>query len=378
MLALLLFALASDVLDVDANQGPYFEIRDAVTAASDGDLIRVAPGVYGNFGVFAKTLTVARSDAPGMVRVVGAVRVQSLAADDRVVISGLDLHRKLGPDPHEALILADNAGAVRIQDCSIDGRNYAGVRIFGCDDVTFHRTQVDGQLGIEANGSNFTIWDTTCSAHAIGADGYGGLPGILATHCNVFLHGSSVRGGAGGPSDWNFAGQYCLEAGPGGNGVHTVAGSLTILDSVLTGGPGGDPTDCGAAASPGLPYFSNGGTVSLLNGEGLTLDCAAVATEGSSYPLNSSGRSGDLVLLVAGPSTARTSLPGFTGDLHIGGGLGAVRRALLGVAPVQAQLQLPLLPDFATAEIFLQAIHLRSGGAVFGPTRSLTILDSAW
>lgn len=75
---------SAGVLVVDpSGMADFTQIRRAVLQAADGDTILA----YETFAVIDKALVIV-ADAGGSVQVSGAVRVQNLAADRRVVLSG--------------------------------------------------------------------------------------------------------------------------------------------------------------------------------------------------------------------------------------------------------------------------------------------------
>lgn len=384
-LALSSLTFAQDVLDVNSATGPYFEIRTAVAAANSGDIIRVEDGAYGWFGVFDKSLTIVA--APGAQPVIeGGVRIQNLGADDRVVFSGLRMGGAVGHNT-QTLIVNSCTGSVRIEDCEVKGVSWGAVRVEDSDDVTLYGSRLVasegfpdfGEEGLEIRRSSVTLWDSTVQGGYSYLRAADGADGIWSEDSDLFLHGSSVGGGGGGPDEFDAFSGYCIPAGSGGAGVRsTGSGLLRTLDSETVGGKGGPGFECFAFGFPGEGVVTTTPHIEY-DGAALRLDFAPLTTEMDLLDVSIEGQAGDTVLLVIGPDTARVSLPAFVGDLHVGGPVGGARRVLLGSGPaVTAQLQLPSLGAFEAAQSYLQTVHLRPGQTVFGPTRLLTVLDSAW
>ncbi|MEM9799148.1 MAG: hypothetical protein AAGA20_02415 [Planctomycetota bacterium] len=380
MLTAALLLLTADVLDVDPAQGPYFEIRQAVDAANDGDLIRVHPGTYAFFGVVGKSVEI-RAAAPGSVSVLGTIRIQEVPADGRVVVQGLDV--EVPPfNNADAMVVSDCRGAVRVEDCDLVGRYYwAGVRVLDCDDVTFLETSMrstaDESHGLYVDGSAVTLWHCELTGQDATVRSHSGGSGIYARESDLFLHGGTSRGGQGGPDDWDWSTQTCDPAGSGGDGVTAWGGAVRVLDCALEPGYGGLGYDCFVGGPPGYDLYTTG-TATLYAGEALDLAAPALVQEGDQVAIDAAGEVGDVVVLVLAPDTGRASLPGYVGDLHVGGPLGGSRRVFMGTGSGTLSLQMPQLAPFAVERFFLQTYHLRAGEVVFGPTRSLTILDTAW
>src|SRR5688572_13923891 len=96
----------ADVLDVGPGHA-YPTIATAVSAATDGDVIRVYAGSYPYFLVDDKELRIVAATNP--VHVQGVIRVHNLSAGKSVVIAGLEANG----NGSEALILYANDGRVR-------------------------------------------------------------------------------------------------------------------------------------------------------------------------------------------------------------------------------------------------------------------------
>ncbi|MEM6675857.1 MAG: hypothetical protein AAF726_23610 [Planctomycetota bacterium] len=321
MLCLVLALAASpDVLDVDPVNGPFFEIRTAVAAASSGDVVRVAPGTYGFFGIFDKSLRIVPRDGGMSVAIQGTVRVQNVGAGGEVFVQGLRIRSESAGDP--ALVVATCDGAVRFEDSEFVGTASTGASIDGCSDVSFVAStlrggcqlsfldQCRGQSGLDARDSNVTLWNSTCAGGPSTLEGATGSSGVSATASDVFLHGGRVEAGAGGPERFSSFNGCTFDSGDGGIAVVADQSTIRRRDAEFAPGEPGFALNC-ATGAPGAPYAGSGGsTLVELDGVAPTLDLdAAWVAAGDTLGLLADGAPGETVLLVVGPATGRIDLP---------------------------------------------------------------------
>lgn len=122
--ALLLTTFAhSDVWIVDATGGGDFrDLQPAVDAAGDGDTLVVRDGVYSTFFAIDKGLSVV-AERGATPEVLGTVVVRDLSAGKEFVLSGLRVTASPSSDLNlvNGLILFNDFGPVRIQDCLLTG-----------------------------------------------------------------------------------------------------------------------------------------------------------------------------------------------------------------------------------------------------------------
>ncbi|MEL6716753.1 MAG: hypothetical protein AAFP86_23450, partial [Planctomycetota bacterium] len=233
-LAIALALPVPDVLDVDATNGPFFEISDAVLAASEGDVIFVGPGIYGSFAIHGKSLTLLATtlDRP---KVDGTVRIMHLSPSQTVVMRGFEIE----PVPHiatttgpahddEALILAFNAGSIRLSRLEVDGGDLAAAHVLECTDVSISGSTFVGggwhfQTGIYSfiSGSwpAFLINQSRVAMHSTDCVGWTSRAGIEAvSSTELFLNDVRAFGGDGINGDGGLL--YCdVPSTPGGHGV---------------------------------------------------------------------------------------------------------------------------------------------------------------
>lgn len=298
----------------DDGPGDFTEIQPAVTAAVDGDIVLVSPGIYSGFHVHDKDLRVLGGPD---VSVQGALVVSGLASSRTVVIADLDVNAAQSDEP--ALLVSACEGPVRIVRCSLlgddsdwsdDGSCYClggqpGATIVASRDVYFVETVVEGGYGSGSEREGIDLTDSRLALYdcqVVGGEGegspyihFGGDGGVgihpvgpLATARCVGA-GTLFRGGDGGDAyDWG---------GDGGHGF--VKGSMgsDVLDCTFVGGTGG---------LGGLSYGSDGGAV-VDDGGGMPfnvypgtlrrLHMPRFVVGGAAFPVTVHGEPGDVVEL---------------------------------------------------------------------------------
>lgn len=391
---------AGDVLVVDAAGGsPYATIQAAVDAAVDGDTVLVKPGSYAAFTVTQKDLSLVGDGSPLPI-VTGESRVLNLFTNQAVLLAGLDLRGvKLNGAPFPALTIADTLGAVRIEDCLVQGANglWCPGSGLGCPspwpaggvaavvsraaDVTFARCVIQGGRGLDDHigqnnpgGDGLVIEGARVSLYASDVrggrgGGHSGSPGFLADGGNggrgvfaielgpepVVLHlsGTPIRGGAGGigadcidPSGWGGAGVQITGSGAGGAQLVRIAGNLI-------GGVGG----CGEPNGAPL-LLSGGATQAILPFSARRARVTSPVREGQPMQYVFEGEPGDRVFLIAGLVPDFRLLVASGGVLHLGSGtFGAL--AFQGIVPPGGILTVPataptLPPGVDGQRFFLQ------------------------
>lgn len=385
----LALALAVDVLDVDANQGPFFEISAAVAAASPGDVIRIAPGAYGFFQINGKALTLVPS-APGETYdVTGTVRVAEIGSGETVVLSGAVIQATPGGPGDPALIVSASEGAIRVEDCIFNGGNAPAGRVQESADVSFHdcdfNAGVDvfpfgntGYDALSAAGSSISLW--SCSVLGTSSTSYAtpGGHGIVAQNSQIVLQHGWIEAGDGGPEKGSTFSGCVNNPGPGGDGLSLSGCDLQLVGASIVPGDAGFAEICSAGVD-GTPINATQSTVTEVDGQAPTFGVEpALVAEDQPLSLAIEGEPGDTVFLLLGPETGLRIVPGIFGNLAVDGPPTTVRRAFLGAVPLQVQIQSPPVAALATQSLSLQTLHLRPGSpSLFGPVRMVTVLDGA-
>lgn len=213
--------------------GDFVQLKDAVSAAVDGDVILVRPHTdrYDFTTIDGKSLTIIGEGAvrPG----VEDMRVQNLAAGEVVTLRFLDIEGRaeaiiFGPTQYDGLVLNNNVGCVWLEELVIAGAD--GIANWGGSET--------GYPGLVIGGSNCVAVVDCQSGGGVGQSSVGGSShyggsGGVASASQVALHGSSFVGGKGGPA---FIGPP-LE---GGTGFDSLASTVLASGSSLTGGDTGD------------------------------------------------------------------------------------------------------------------------------------------
>lgn len=252
------------VVDDDGGSGVDFtSIAQAVSAAGEGDVLIVRDGLYTEFVVRGKSLSVIAE--AGHRPLVGeletgsgsgdpVVQVRDLAAGQEVYIRGLQLagthNQSFARTPYVDLL--NNMGEVWIEDVAVGSgpgfsseaftgltaTDCAGVHVARCDfsPPLFANSPFYGHA-VVANDSNLTVWDSTLR----GAPGESFPPprdggdGLRVTGGTVFAAGCVLAGGDGGSST-----SPQVVGGDGGSGVHIEGGALVRLrDCELSAGAAG-------------------------------------------------------------------------------------------------------------------------------------------
>lgn len=346
----------ADVLVVDANAGPYFDIAAAVAAANAGDVVLVKSGYYSGFTIDAKSVAVI-ADAGATVGFGGEVRVEHLASTQQVTIAGLRNEFNFASQPQ--LTISACAGSVRVEDCvlgsgfgPLGGGVAPVVVVTSSDDVALHRCTLranhdfvaGGAEAVRAHSSRLSLLESSVEGGAgmsgtpsgmsggPNTGGHTGESGIVCRNSTLFVAGGAVIGGPGGSGvsgNCSSPYDYPTGGGSGGSGLQVndlpgPASKVTVLDTVLQGGDGGTggTGPCGDAPDGKSGSASEGSAPATVSGAQRTLASIAPAREGAAMHVHFEGLAGDRVYL------ALSEHPNFDVD-----------RALHGVVLVQTPLK---------------------------------------
>jgi hypothetical protein len=250
---LLLAAPKAFAADLFVGPGqPFTTVQAAVDAASPGDRVFVAPGIYQAFTV-DKPIEV-RGAGPGQTRITNIivdtrVQVTDIQAGRVATLAGMSISHSnpqvLGD--YAMVEILGNGGTVVLHNVQVNAMpmsyhrgpgvlvaDSARVLIQGCDlrgASGFTQFGGVGDAGLVAQDSK--LWISDSRLRATNAS-YGeftfaqeGAPGARFTGCEVRLARTEARGGSGSYD------QFLPGPAPGGPGIELVGSSL-----VLAGGPG--------------------------------------------------------------------------------------------------------------------------------------------
>lgn len=405
-------ASMADVLDVDAGVGPYFEIADAVIAASPGDVVRVASGTYGFFGLIGKGVTVVAASETEIVRVTGLVRVQSLPNGQRGVLDGLDLEA--------GLLVYGNAGPVHLQGLDVRGVIDAPWRttaeIHSSDRVTVAGCQFDaGAYGGGMIGGEYALRVQQCGTVDLvdcamigsecltdfgGAGCTGGTACFVESSTRVRLSGCHMVGGAGSAGDSDCYdcstfgpcspfGFECYECrnGYGGSGLALGMGqTLSVVERESTFVPGvtsvGQEIQCvlELVEVPPIDDLFSPATVTHLPGRRSEISVAGLWSAAGSQTLELRGTPGRRAFVRA--QGIRTVGGGV---LQPGGGTVIAARPaarLVGVIPasglLQATYEAPSLAPLEQRQLVLQAFLVDGVRRERSPSFVVEVLGSGF
>lgn len=397
-------ALAA-VIVVAPSGGAFTQISAAVAAAAPGDVVLVKAGTYNGFTLGNKSLTVA-GDYGAAVTLTGAVKVMNLLAPNVVVLSGLYLPLPSN-DPAGGLVISQCSGAVRLQDCELDGYESLvdaatpGARVTQSTQVSFHACVFfggsgalglfgppsPGAPGLHAIDSNLSLWDCLLVGGMGGdgtnaADGARGGDGLLLENSTAMLSATGALGRTGGKGGGAFLGAPSGDGGNGGDGARLLSGSLLRkLEASFAAGAGGQP---GSGIPQGVPG-SPGQAVALVSG---TVTDHGLAHQ---YDLNSPVRTGQVathqftlqnceqLFLLVSATTQTVWINKFAGTLVAGSPfLQITLSGQCSSGSLTVNTPIPALPaGLLGLNAFCQMFTTGAGGARLGPTRVLTILDAS-
>jgi hypothetical protein len=314
---------AADVLDVRGPHPDFDQIQPAVSAAIDGDVIRVWPGTYEVFTVNDKDLTIVRAKPTGSVFVDGTFRVRNLSPGRTVELTGVG---GKGADGY-GMVISDCQGPVRVREASITGADAPGgfgyseswpavlversddVELVWCElragDAPWGEYGGGGGVGMGAVDSVVSLFATDCTGASgttdddPGASGYGGGHGVeVGGAGRLYVSGGTLTGGDGGNADYDvdfWTGEY----GYGGSGGWAVYAGPTVevwlLDVALQPGYGGWSPDSTHYGTNGQPAPAH---ASFLAGRSRLLRASALVDDQTPVTLRAEGAPGDRVYVM--------------------------------------------------------------------------------
>ena len=411
-------AALADVLVVDpAGTGDHTTLAAAVQAAVDGDVILVKAGTYTQSVDVDDKALVIQAEAGAQPRVRNTFTVHDLAAGKTFVLRGIEVSPT--GTGLEGLIVDNNAGLVRIEDCELKTRRILGnaITVRFNDAVSFARCTITGPFGpdscsgctggidtfpIPGGGGGFlrqsqvAFHDCDLTGGRGGSDndlvGTAGDPGGLGMEIvdgEVFISGGNIVGGAGGTGGCEppiSSDDTCYDGGDGGHGLEVRGGArVDLLGTVPQGGQGGPPGGVpGVAGMMGLGTFVDGASVTSLQGIARGFDATSPVREGESVVLTYRGNPGDAVAVWGSLSAGYFPLPEYAGVFQLGLPLLQPFGIPIGFADATGALQLsvPVTELGAGIEGFsahLQATAVESGGSTLAltPTTTVVFLDAS-
>ena len=390
-LALALLAPAStaqQVLTVDDDAPADFAtIQAAVDASGPADLVLVRDGSYAAFGVSGRSASVV-ADAGASVRVDGTVQVVGLAADQRVLLHGLQIE-----DGFRPLWILGCLGPVWVQEGSITvdptpayGSGTAAY-VELSESVTFTHVSFDSTYAITTDGALF-VDSSTVRLYDCLVDGGGtsynhdGQPGAKVVDGTLFASGSILRGARGGDGAVITVPVGSADGGDGGPGLLVESGLARLLDTTLEGGVGGPSAGLGGVdgASGPASVIDPGATLITLTGDARVYTADAVLREGDTTTLTLHGHAAEFAWLLIGFGDLPAMLPAPTWKGVFVPGLPWFP-AFLGSVPAGGVLTGPV--TVGTLPVGLEGLRLDTqavmGGAgdwTLGTPRMLWLLDA--
>jgi hypothetical protein len=226
-------ALRAGVIVVAPSPGAgvdFTSLPAAVAAAQDDDVILLKPGNYARTIVAGKGLTILGHPTGGTpTSAISSIAVRNVPAGSSVRIAEVRLANAVEimggsvTAKYEPLAVEGCGGGIVVQDVLLQyggpfGTQGAAARIESSVGVVFARCRLIGPPGFDGNDDEFAAGD--------------GGDGLMASHSNVFLHDSEVRGGPGGQGDG-------VSGADGGDALIQIGGVVASFASTFVGGNGG-------------------------------------------------------------------------------------------------------------------------------------------
>lgn len=424
-----LFAGISDagVIVVDAQNGPgtdFVELKPALAAAANGDVVLLRSGTYDGFHVISGKAVSVVADAGANVVITNTDPASFVTSalqlvgsiPGTVLIQGCSIQSTfLTPStPAEGALRVATTGPlgnVFVENCSA----HAGVGN-GIDIVGFCRATVSQCVGVGGDATvvlpgffaaGAGLWAASPASASMtsvyssdftggnGIDQLGPLPGpsVLAGGAgirvstlnsvrNKLVAGTSARGGTGG--DTTLGPPNCVAPGAGGHGIETIAGfgPYFVDDSAAGGAAGTDLSTCGLMANNGQPI-----AVTFLGLPGIDLPSSPARVvshppvrENDAVTLTIEGTPNHATFVVIGYSLTHVIAPQMSGSLIAN----PDAIVALGSLPPSGALTLsthaPSMPVGVDAGIvYLQPItqDMTTGQATLGAPAALVILDAS-
>lgn len=398
--------------------GAFGTLQQAVNAAQDGDVVLVK----GTWNAQNQAVLI---EGKGLVLVgdvgskvhVGQVAVRNLPAGHSVLLRTLDITGLWNEDMEGGLHLYQDAGSVRVEDCTIKGIGGTtgtwdptlvlsedagpGVSIAYCADVDLHDCTITGGLGASLDDDDFQL---NTSA---------GGDGLEARASVVTLHGCTLTGGNGGSG--NDGGE---DGSVGGYGVENKTAALTLESCTIVGGNGGkgdcSVSGCGFDAGgvvallssfptatttlrdstlvvgrgPGISppawpgWLITAGTISIFHAPADSLEITSPVRDDESTVVSVTGEPGDELFGWVGLQPGMLPKGALQGSLLLGVPV-LLAHLPLGALDGSGALALPIGladmgPGVDSLTVWLQLVIGRDGLYTLGPVASLTVLDSSF
>ncbi len=397
---------SADVLDVGGPSAQYTNIQQAVSAAVNGDVIRVWSGNYSAFVLDGKRVIFMAKDGPGTVSVSGETSIKNIPAGSAMSIAGFDFQGIQSTG--YALEIEGCLGSVRIRDCSITGADVSSAAfITDCVDVAMFDTDlISGWTWVSGwehgiSGRNcMIIVDSTLSAYSCvfegasgttadhtGDNGGSGSTAVWAAGiCQVYLAKCTLIGGNGGNgADPSLIWNQCTYGGFGGWGFRATNMSTEawFLECDFQPGTGGSGL-CPLGTTTTRPNGQEATLGTYLPGKAVSLRAPRDMQDNSTLSMTFSGSPGDLVGWRSGDGPGYEFCPirgpyllySASNTLqywHFAGRIGAT-------GMLQVDLKVTDIPAFTHRNPYFQGVYreVSTGALYFTGSTDTIILDSAW
>ena len=334
--------------------------------------------------------------------------IRDLAPNQEVLLRGLTSDNLL---PNGALALNHNQGFVWVEDCTlgfpatltifgpppfggagVHAVDSAGLALLRCTVFGGYNPTVSpiaGEPALRVILSSVWLYDCELTGAAgfftnVSLPEADPGPGAFLDEGFLWASGSRIEGGKGKGGDSAF-GSCFPAAGPGGIGLHEVAGKVRLLDTELVGGEGGDgPFDFSVMIScpdgpQGPDFVQDGGLFFEFAGSARSFSASTPESEGGQVALSYGGPAGDAAFLLLSFSQFHEFRPEFTGPLLLPDPPAVSFAGTIGAGgTLQTSVPVPDFgPGFQALTLYAQSIHLEPTGVlVLGPGSAVVLLDA--
>jgi hypothetical protein len=362
------------VVDDDPALGVDFTtLQAAIDAAHDGDLLLVKAGTYAGFTIDGKSLALT-AELGAVVGVSSMIRVTNLAADQRVVLRGIDRPQIAVPAGTPKDVLVSNClGVVWFEDCLLSGLQGVEsstplMRVESSVSVALERCFVASTLlsdieALRVSASSVHAHDTQFAAGTPFGNG-ASLPGVrLEPSSFLYAQGGSIQGGMGPACQF----QPGCVAPPAGPGLSVASGAQAVtLNTSLQGGSAGFSGFCFGGVpcqgTNGPPVkIESGGSHAQLQEIARHFECVSPVRAGTSKSVKVQAYASDFVVALYAARPHPAYLPG-VGSLLLPFALGTETQIyMLGPVGTGGTLQksidfAELPPSIDFLEVFAQAV----------------------
>lgn len=366
-------------------------IQPAVDAAADGDTVLVRRGIYGDFTIDGKAVSVA-ADGEG-------VQVRSVTVANTGPTQPVVLRRLTSRAFTDALTIDACLGAIQIEDCTLtplgpttaSSNTSPGARVTDSPQVTFAGCLLIGAgpqgMPNRSASEGLVVLRSSVTLHGctvMGGPGESSMlmrvvggPGVVLSQAFVAADDTAILGGNGGVAFSVLL--TCVQVGTAGGDalVFTSARDrLYAFGGSITAGQGGNFSSCPPV--PDGARVVGPGTLTEVPGVVPTLMASSPVRAGQSLSLQITGPVGAGAAVLASSIHAPLFVAACRGTLDPSLATGTTLG--LGVVPPSGQLalsvSLPTPLGVQAVTLYVQTVMAQGGSCLLGRSTALLVLET--